>query len=243
MNRVLPTLILLATLAAVPRAEIGLDSLVASDGSRAGLWIPAPPKGSSRKLPLVVWLHGGLGANNPAKGVAAARNMAATWSASGAFALLAPSAWPASPWWSPGAAARILELVEQAARRPGIDATRIVVAGVFDGGSGALWTASRLRPQWGGKLKAIAVWSTLPDVMIVQGASWDPAPLKGLPLRWTVGDKDHLYPVERVRPWWEPLRTAGVILEVHENPTADHDLSFHGADLAAFPAWVRAKAR
>ncbi|HQF53495.1 MAG TPA: hypothetical protein PK208_00095, partial [Fibrobacteria bacterium] len=111
MNR---TALWICMLAALASATPRLDTLVAPDGSKAGLWVPE----SRKKLPLVVWLHGGLGANNPSKGIAAAGNMAATWGDSGAFALLAPSAWPASPWWSETAAQRIVDLVAKAAKTP-----------------------------------------------------------------------------------------------------------------------------
>lgn len=215
------------------------DTLVAPDGSRAGLWIPPAVK----KLPLVVWLHGGIGANNPAKGVAAANNMVATWGEAGAFALLGPSAWPASPWWTNDAAERVARLVEQAARRPGIDASRIVLAGASDGGGGALWIASALRKRWGSRLRGVAIWSANPDVIIAQRVAWDPAVLEGLAVRWTAGGRDHLYPMGRIKHWWGQCAVNGIKLQSHENPTADHDLKFHQTDLALFPAWVRRTVR
>lgn len=226
-------------LAVGARASVLFDTLVAPDGSRAGLWIPA----SKKKLPLVVWLHGGIGANNPAKGVVAANNMTANWGDSGAFALLGPSAWPASPWWTNSAADRVDDLVERASRRPGVDASKIVLSGVSDGGSGALWIASALRKRWGARLKGVAIWSANPDVMFLQQVPWDPATLKGLAVRWTAGGRDHLYPPERIRYWWEQCAANGIKLQSRENTAADHDLKFHQADLALFPAWVRRTAR
>lgn len=217
-----------------------IDTLALADGSKAGFWQPAA---GSRKLPLVVWLHGGIGANNPSKGVAAATNMASSWRDSGAFALLAPSAWPASPWWSDESARRVAELVEKVSHRKGIDASRIVLAGASDGGSGALWLAGRLKAAWKTRLKAVAVWSTDPDVLAAQGIAWNPASLSGMPLRWTAGDKDRLYPLDRIRYWWDICRSTGVRLEPHEAAGADHDLRFHQGDLAMFPSWVRKNAR
>lgn len=236
MNRIpLWTCLLAGLAAAAPK----FDTLVAPDGSKAGLWVPK----SRKKLPLVVWLHGGLGANNPAKGIAAASNMAATWGDSGAFALLAPSAWPASPWWSEDAARRIEDLVAKAAKVPGVDAGRIVLAGASDGGSGSLWLSVRLRRDLKNRVKGAAIWSADPDVMEMQGISWDPALLKGTALRWTAGTGDRLYPVERIRFWWDRCRAVGIRLESKETAGADHDLQFHKADLALFPAWVRKNAR
>ncbi|MEN9308752.1 MAG: hypothetical protein RL173_2684 [Fibrobacterota bacterium] len=236
MNRACALFLGLATLAfATPR----IDTLLAGDGSKAGLWIPK----SRKKLPLVVWLHGGIGANNPAKGVAAATNMASTWGDSGTFALVAPSAWPASPWWSSDAALRVTEFVNMASRRPGVDGTRIVLAGASDGGSGALWIAASLRTKFGKTLKGVAIWSAAPDVLVSQGVPWKPSEIKGVPLRWTAGGHDRLYPLERIHFWWEACQAAGIPLDPHENPTADHDLKFHGPDLAMFPAWVRKTAK
>lgn len=236
MNRLAPWVCALAALAsAAPR----LDTLVAPDGSRAGLWVPE----SRRKLPLVVWLHGGLGANNPSKGIAAANNMSSTWGDSGAFALLAPSAWPASPWWSEDAARRIGDLIAKAAKFPGVDASRIVLAGASDGGSGSLWLSVRLRQDLKGRLKGAAIWSADPSAMERQGAWWNPADLAGTALRWTAGGDDQLYPVARIRSWWDRCRAAGIRLETKETAGAGHDLQFHKADLALFPAWVRRTAR
>lgn len=222
-----------------------IDTLQVADGSRAALVLPRRAvregRGPRTKVPLVVWLHGGIGANNPSKGLAAAAGFAA-WADSGRFALLAPSAWPASPWWSPSAQTRIADLVAQAARRPGVDASRIVLAGVSDGGSGALWLASRLRARWGARLRGVAVWSTDPSVLVAQGVAFDPSTLEGMPVRWTAGERDRLYPIQDVASWWERLRVAGVSLEARDDPAADHDLAFHQVDLGRFPAWLRAHA-
>jgi len=223
-----------------PLSPPRVDTLSASDGSRAALVVPFRRNPSRSKLPLVVWFHGGIGANNPSKGLAAAAGFV-SWADSGGFALLAPSAWPASPWWSATAQARLAELVERAGKVPGVDASRLVLAGVSDGGSGALWLAGRMRPLWGAKLCGVAVWSTDPSVLASQGVSLDPAPLSGLPVRWTAGGRDRLYPFEDVERWWGLLGPAGVKLETRHDPLADHDLSFHRDDLARFPAWVRGR--
>lgn len=220
-------------------ASVHMDTLRAPDGSGAGLWTPS----SKTRHPLVVWLHGGIGANNPIKGLAAAAGFVQNWGDSNAFALLAPSAWPQSPWWTDKAALRVMQLVEDASRRPGVDGSRIVLAGVSDGGSGALWLAARLREHWGKRLKAVAVWSCDPDVLQMQGTTWNPASIKGIPLRWTAGGRDHLYPLDRIHWWWAQCAQSGVSVDRHEYPEADHDLAFHQADLAKFPAWVRLKAK
>lgn len=215
------------------------DTLHAPDGSGAGLWVPSG-KGHH---PLVVWFHGGLGANNPQKGIPAAANMATTWGDSGAFALLAPSAWPASPWWSDDAAVRVLELVDSASRRPGVDGSRLILAGVSDGGTGALWLAAKLRAKFGKRLKGVAVWSCDPDVLTSRGGTWTPGALKGIPVRWTAGGRDHLFPLDQVRGWWARCAREKLVVEKHEDPDADHDLMFHKADVAKFPAWARRTAK
>ena len=47
----------------------------------------------------------------------------------------------------------------------------------------------------------------------------------------------------RIRWWWAQCAQSGVSVDRHEYPEADHDLAFHQADLAKFPAWVRLKAK
>lgn len=236
MNSLACLFFLLTPLFCAPVAKpAGVESIRLTDGSQAGFWVPK----SRTKLPLVVWFHGGIGANNPAKGVPAAQNMATTWKDSVAFALVAPSAWPASPWWSDEAVARTAALIDSAAKRKGVDASRVILAGASDGGTGALWIASKLRAKLGTKLKGVAVWSCNPDVLSMQGLSLPAMPLVGLPIRWTAGGKDRLYPLTRIKEYWTALSQAGLALETHENLEADHDLAFHAADLALFPAWVR----
>lgn len=236
MNRLPCLLILAATLEAkMPAAPARTEVVALPDGSQAGFWAPKARK----KLPLVVWFHGGIGANNPAKGVPAAQNMASTWRDSAAFALVAPSAWPASPWWSDAAVERTSALIDSAAKRKGVDASRVILAGASDGGTGALWIAAKLRTRLGSRLKGVAVWSCNPDVLSMQGLTLPAAPLVGLPVRWTAGGRDRLYPASRIQEYWKALGGAGWALETHLAPEADHDLSFHGADLAKFPAWTR----
>lgn len=240
MNSLVCLLFLLTSLFFAPVAKPdGVEAIRMPDGSQAGLWAPK----SRAKLPLVVWFHGGIGANNPAKGVPAAQNMASTWKDSGAFALVAPSAWPASPWWSDEAVARTAASIDSAAKRKGVDASRVILAGASDGGTGALWIASKLRAKLGAKLKGVAVWSCNPDVLSMQGLSLPALPLVGLPIRWTAGGKDRLYPLARIQEYWTALGQAGLTLETHENPQADHDLAFHAADLAMFPSWARKTAK
>lgn len=230
-------LLLAVALSASPlRGPARVDTIASPDGSRSALVVPRRKAGT--KLPLVVWLHGGIGANNPSKGLAAAAGFV-PWADSGGFALLAPSAWNASPWWSASALARVLELLRRAAATPGVDGSRVILAGVSDGGSGALWIASHLATRTDVGLRGVAVWSTDPSVLVSRGIAFDPAALEGVPVRWTAGGRDRLYPFEDVQEWWGRLSDAGVRLETHHDPLADHDLSFHQADLGRFPAWVR----
>lgn len=219
------------------------DTLVAPDGSKAALVVPSgKPIGTSRGFPLVVWLHGGIGANNPAKGLQAAPGFAPL-ADSGRFAFLSPSAWPASPWWSASARDRLQALVRMASSRPGVDASRIVLAGASDGGAGALWLAATTRRVLGDRLRGVAVWSTNPSVLESRGARLEVAGLTGIPVRWRAGTQDRLFAPQDIAIWWESLRREGVALDAVVDPLAGHDLADHKADLASFPAWLRLQTR
>lgn len=234
MGELLPALLLLFA------GAWKTDTLLAPDGSRAALVVPlAKSKGgkAGNAVPLVVWLHGGLGANNPAKGLQAAPGFAPLVD-TGGFALLAPSAWPASPWWSPSARDRLVALVEAASRRRGVDGTRIVLAGASDGGTGALWLAASLNVAWKGRLRGVAVWSTNPSVLEGRGATLDAPGLRGIPVRWRAGSLDRLYSPTDVTRWWNRLGALGVDLDTRLDPLAGHDMVDHQADLATFPRWV-----
>jgi dienelactone hydrolase len=205
------------------------------DGSTAGLVLPGKAKG---KLPLVIWLHGGLGANDPAKGAKAARNMAA-WADSSGFALLCPSAWPASPWFSPSAQARVEALITQASLDKNIGKGAIVLAGTSDGGTGALWLAGQMRPGLGNRLRAVAVWSCNPSVLANYGLAFEPRALSGLPLRWAQGGRDRLFALQDVRQWWNQCLAARVKLQSHPVENAGHDMADWQADQSAFGAWIK----
>lgn len=215
------------------------DTLVAPDGSKAALVVPSRKvKAKPAGFPLVVWLHGGLGANNPAKGLQAASGFASL-ADSGGFAFLAPSSWPASPWWSVSARDRLLSVVESASKRPGVDASRMVLAGASDGGTGALWLAVATRDVWKDRLRGVAVWSTNPSVLMGRGTQLSVAGLAGLPVRWRAGSRDRLFAPEDVALWWERLRMGGVDLDAVVDANAGHDMADHKADLATFPGWVK----
>lgn len=219
------------------------DTLEAPDGSRAGLVVPSGKAvGMSRGFPLVVWLHGGIGANNPSKGLQAAPGFASL-ADSGRFAFLSPSAWPASPWWSASARDRLLTLVRMASSRPGVDASRIVLAGVSDGGTGALWMAATIRTELGDRLRGVAVWSTNPSVLEGRGETLEIARLEGLPVRWRAGARDRMFDPRDVAAWWRRLVGVGVVLDTRLDPLAGHDMADHKADLAVFPVWVEGRTR
>lgn len=233
-NLALPALLVCAgSLFAAPVVK----DLALPDGSIAGLVLPGHPKG---KVTLVIWLHGGLGANDPAKGSKAAHNMAA-WADTSGFALLCPSAWPASPWFAPDAQVRLQKLVALASKEARIGAGgRIVLAGTSDGGTGALWLASQLRPAFGKRLKAVAVWSCNPSVLGNYGLEFRPGALSGLTVRWAQGGNDRLFALEDVRGWWNRCLAAKVRLESRPVPMAGHDMADWTADQNAFGSWLRA---
>lgn len=216
-------------------AASSVRALPLPDGSTAGLVVPAKAHG---KLPLVVWLHGGIGANNPAKGLEAARNFS-TWADTSGFTLLCPSAWPASPWWSASARQRLEKLLVIAAKDSHVDGHRIVFAGTSDGGAGILWLTQELRPSLGKRLKGVAVWSCDPSVLQNYGVSLDPRAFAGLPVRWSQGGNDRLFPLEDVRQWWNRFIVAHAKLESHPVLWAGHDLVDWQADLGQLGAWVR----
>ncbi len=216
-----------------------IDTLESPDGGRAALVVSVNAKAPR---PLVVWFHGGIGANNPSKGLLAAQGLAA-WADSCGFALLVPSAWPGSPWWSASAVSRLETHLRQVGKRRSVDTRRIVFAGVSDGGSGALWLAAQMPALRTGALRGVAVWSTDPSVLVSRGAVLDPSLLKGIPVRWTAGGRDRLYPVSDVTAWWSRLRSASVPLESRLDPEADHDMTWHQQDFARFPAWAKPRLR
>jgi len=212
-----------------------LKTLSLPDGSKAGLVLPSHPKG---KLALVVWLHGGIGANDPAKGIKAATNML-VWADSSNFALLCPSAWPASPWWTPEANRRILDLIRQCGKNPQIDANRIVLAGTSDGGAGALWNVQGVRQQLGKRLKGVAVWSCNPSVLGNYGQAISLASFSGLPVRWAQGGRDRLFALDDVRAWWGQFIAARAKLEPHPIEMAGHDMADWQQDQGTVGAWIR----
>lgn len=233
MDRICHTFLILATATAFAAPTV--KELPLPDGSTAGLVLPGQFKG--RKT-LVVWLHGGIGANDPGKGLKAARNMK-EWADTSGFALLCPSAWPASPWPTAQAKNRLESLVAAASKAKGLKDAPVVLAGTSDGGAGALWLAGELRPKLGKRLSAVAVWSCNPSMLGNYGVEFQPRTLAGTKVRWAQGGRDRLFALEDVRQWWNLCLAARVKLEAHPVELAGHDMADWTADQNAFGAWVR----
>jgi len=225
----------LAVLGSLSNAQGILKTLSLPDGSKAGLVLPSRAGG---KAPLVIWLHGGIGANDPAKGIKAATNMQ-LWADSSNFALLCPSAWPTSPWWTPEATGRILDLVRQCSKNPRIDANRIILTGTSDGGAGALWNVKGLRGVLGKRLKGVAVWSCNPSVLGNYGEAISLGSFSGLPVRWAQGGRDRLFALDDVRGWWGQFIAARAKLEPHPVEMAGHDMADWQQDQGTLGAWIR----
>jgi hypothetical protein len=175
----------------------------------------------ARRYPLRIYLHGGVHET--------ARNRRAD--------SMTPFANPESfnliplaggePWWSERQLGNLRAVLEQLKQRYNIDENRVVLAGESDGGTGAYFVAMRETTPFAAFLPFNSF------IMVLGNEGWPlndrlfPNNLKNKPLFVVNGERDPVYPIDRVDPFIVHMRSNGVKLDYHKQPEAGHDLSWY----------------
>ncbi|MEZ4466967.1 MAG: dienelactone hydrolase family protein [bacterium] len=131
-------------------------------------------------------------------------------------------------WADPGGRATIDAALAFIDQSPDLDGSRIVLAGLSNGGLGV----TRHAPQLGGRLRGILYYSAVVEPAAMPALA---AALPGVPVFLLHGARDRRIHVATVRDAHARLRAAGAMAELTVLPEADHFLLFsHPAELAAF---------
>ena len=204
--------------AAAPRPGRGLFHTDNDVGQRGGFSLYVPEHvPDAEPMPLVMALHGGSGHG---------RDFLFAWlreARTRGCVLIAPTS-PQQTWSFPGLAGaaqdvdaqRLFELVEKLRALLPIDASRMLLTGMSDGGSYTLLSGLREASPF----TALAPFSCVlaPDVM-VDGRI---ARARGLPIRWVHGSLDWMFPPERAQEGVLALEHAGGRVEYLELDDLSH---------------------
>lgn len=207
-----------------------LQIRVGTTHSAAGIWVP---KGKlPKKLPVVIWLHGGMQSGKCEKGFEAGL-AALPWLSQKAILVASPSACRDKHWLSPAGLDAIESLLDSLDARFSIDPSQITLIGVSDGGFGV--TSYSLQ----GKRKIahrvfistyIGAWLPMEQIKDVKQ--------KLSTGTWTFlqGGADQIFPAERTKPWIEAFCLQVPQCSLHWDAKGEHDMSWW---VEHRPEWIR----
>jgi poly(3-hydroxybutyrate) depolymerase len=196
----------------------------------------------SRRWPLRVHLHGGVGRPAPGPDGPAARPLANRVPLDGEIALH-PRAWGQSEWWTQGQVENVLGLVDRLKRRYNIDESRVVITGISDGGTGVYFFGMRAATPWAACMPLNGHPSVLANPDVGADGELFPGNLVNCQTYIVNGGRDRLYPAASVAPLVDMFTRAGVPLMFQVYPEAGHDVSWWPQERARYEAFAAAHPR
>ena len=225
---------------AQPAGQVRLSNRT-SDGVEHHFVVNIPDGYSpSRKYQVRIQLHGGVGGRRDNKPVGPGTVGALTGDEAQIY--IVPYAWAAAPWWDDDQVLNLRAIVDEAKRRYNVDENRVVLSGVSDGGTGVYYAAMR-------ETTAFAAFLPLNGYVMVLGAqdidngSLFPTNWKNKPFFIVNGGRDPLYPTRVVDPYIAHMKSGGVPLDYHPQPTAGHNTAWWPEVKATYEGFVRAHPR
>jgi len=195
----------------------------------------------ARPWQLRVQLHGGVGRDAPAAG---AEIRPLTDRIPGVPEIvLHPRAWSGSMWWMATGADNIMQLVDRVKRAYNIDASRVYVSGISDGGTGVFFLAMRLATPWSACVSLNGHPSVLANEQSLTDGELFIGNMVNCPLLIVNGGRDRLYPARSVAPLVGMMRRAGVSLLFHVFDDAGHDVSWWPDERPRYEEFVRTHVR
>ena len=153
-----------------------------------------------------------------------------------------PYAWADAPWWSPDQVLNVAAIVDRLKRLYNVDENRVVLSGVSDGATGALYLAMRETTPFAnilplnGYLMVLAL-RDIDDGLIFANN------LRNKPIFAVNGGRDPLYPTRVVDPYIEHLKHGGVAVDYHPQPNAAHNTAWWPEVKDTYEAFVAAHPR
>jgi len=189
----------------------------------------------ARRYQVRIQLHGGVGGRATNAPVGNGTVGALT----GAEQIyVVPYAWADAPWWSPDQVLNVTAIVDRLKRLYNVDENRVVLSGVSDGATGALYVAMRQTTPFAsilplnGYLMVLAL-RDIDDGLIFANN------LRNKPIFAVNGGRDPLYPTRVVDPYIDHLKRGGVTVDYHPQPNAAHNTAWWPEVKDTYEAFVR----
>jgi len=205
----------------------------------------------SRKWPLRVQLHGGVGRPSP-NAVAPGRPPAAPGAPPARAAnriegepqiYLHPSGWMQAQWWDEEQVDNILRAVDTLKRKYNIDETQIYLTGISDGGTGVYYLALKEPNPWSSYLPLNGSLAVLRNPQSGADGEMHGNNFINAPLYVVNGENDQLYPAAQVEPHMTWLKRMGVNVVFRPQAGAGHNTAWWPSERAPFERFVHDHAR
>lgn len=154
------------------------------------------------------------------------------------FLVVSPASWREAFWWSGTQQRNLSELIAQMQRHYMVDASRVFVIGVSDGGAGALHLAMTDATPLAGVVSLIGHPGVLFDEQINSEPSPQFANLTQLPVFMVNGEVDARMPPATLAPWLQSMRVLGVSVSSYMEPGMGHALDFSDAVTSALEKFL-----
>jgi membrane-associated protease RseP (regulator of RpoE activity) len=189
----------------------------------------------ARRYQVRIQLHGGVGGRATNAPVGNGTVGALT----GAEQIyVVPYAWAAAPWWGTDQVLNLAAIVDRVKRLYNVDENRVVLSGVSDGATGALYVAMRETTPFASILPLNGYIMVLALRDIDDGLIFANN-LRNKPLFAVNGGRDPLYPTRVVDPYIEHLKQGGVSIDYHPQPNAAHNTAWWPEVKDSYEAFVR----
>ena len=176
----------------------------------------------ARRYQVRIQLHGGVGGRATSQPV----GNGTVGQLTGAEQIyVVPYAWADAPWWSADQVFNIASIVDRLKRLYNVDENRVVLSGVSDGATGAMYLAMRDTTPFASilPLNGYVMVLALRDI---DDALIFPNNLRDKPMFAVNGGRDPLYPTRVVEPYIEHLKQGGVRIDYHPQPNAAHNTAW-----------------
>ena len=189
----------------------------------------------ARRYQVRIQLHGGVGG----RATGAPVGTGTVGALAGAEQMyVVPNAWADAPWWSRDQVLNLAAIVDRVKRLYNVDENRVVLSGVSDGATGALYVAMRETTPFASVLPLNGYLMVLAMRDIDDGLIFANN-LRNKPMFAVNGGRDPLYPTRVVDPYIEHLKRGGVAVDYHPQPDAGHNTAWWPEVKDTYETFVR----
>ena len=199
----------------------------------------------SRKWPLRVQLHGGIGRPSPnavpgreAPSLRAQPARTPNRIEGEKQIYLLPSGWAQAQWWDEEQVDNILRAVDALKRKYNIDESLIYITGISDGGTGVYYMALKEPNLWSSYLPLNGSLGVLRNPQNGADGEMHGNNFINAPLFVVNGENDQLYPVAQVEPHMTWLKRMGVNLVFRPQAGAGHNTAWWPSEREHFEKFV-----